>query len=55
MNNSIQTEFIFTPCLVGEGQLSIYDKDVLKRIEDIEHLPGEDKKHLFYAIDNFMP
>jgi len=23
---------------VGEGQLSSYDKEVLKRIEDIEHL-----------------
>lgn len=40
--------------LVGEGQLSTYDKDVLKRIEDIEHLPDEDKNHLFYVIDNLI-
>jgi transcriptional regulator with XRE-family HTH domain len=40
--------------LVGEGQLSTYDKDVLKRIEDIEHLPKEDKAHLFYVIDNLI-
>lgn len=32
--------------LVGEGQLSTYYKEVLKRIEDIEHLPNEDKKYL---------
>jgi transcriptional regulator with XRE-family HTH domain len=40
--------------LVGEGQLSTYDKEVLKRIEDIEHLPEEDKNHLFYVIDNLI-
>ena len=40
--------------LVGEGQLSTYDKEVLKRIEDIEHLPDEDKVHLFYVIDNLI-
>ncbi len=40
--------------LVGEGQLSTYDKEVLKRIEDIEHLPDEDKNHLFYVIDNLI-
>ena len=40
--------------IIGEGQLSNYDKDVLKRIEDIEHLPEEDKNHLFYVIDNLI-
>ena len=40
--------------LVGEGQLSSYDKEVLKRIEDIEHLPEEDKAHIFYVIDNLI-
>jgi len=39
---------------MSEGQLSTYDKDVLKRIEDIEHLPEEDKAHLFYVIDNLI-
>lgn len=38
--------------LIGEGQLSNYDKEVLKRIDDIEQLPEEDKKHLYYLIDN---
>ncbi len=40
--------------LVGEGELSTYDKEVLKRINDIEHLPEEDKEHLFYVIDNLI-
>ena len=40
--------------LIGEGSLSSYDKDVLKRINDIEALPNEDKKHIFYLIDNLV-
>lgn len=40
--------------LAGEGQFSTYDKEVLKRIEDIEDLPDEDKNHLFYVIDNLI-
>ena len=40
--------------LIGEGQVSNYDKEILKRIDDIEHLPEEDKKHIFYMIDNLV-
>jgi len=40
--------------LIGEGSLSNYDKDVLKRINDIENLPNEDKQHIFYLIDNLV-
>lgn len=40
--------------LIGEGQLSSYNKEVLKRIDDIEHLPEEDKQHIFYMIDNLV-
>lgn len=40
--------------LIGEGSLSSYDKEVLKRINDIEHLPNEDKQHIFYLIDNLV-
>lgn len=40
--------------LIGEGELSSYDKEVLKRINDIEHLPEEDKQHIFYLIDNVV-
>ena len=40
--------------LIGEGELSSYGKVVLKRINDIEHLPEEDKQHIFYLIDNLV-
>ena len=40
--------------LVGEGELSSYNKDVLKRIEDIERLDPDTKKHLFFLIDNVI-
>jgi transcriptional regulator with XRE-family HTH domain len=40
--------------LIGEGELSSYDKDLLKRIEDIEKLDPETKKHLFFMIDNVI-
>jgi transcriptional regulator with XRE-family HTH domain len=40
--------------LIGEGQLSNLDKDLLRRIEDIENLDGETKKHLFFLIDNII-
>lgn len=36
--------------VVAEGQLSNYDKDVLKRIIDIEKLTEKDKKHMFYNL-----
>ena len=40
--------------LIGEGQLSAFDKDLLKRIEDIEKLDAETKQHLFFLIDNVI-
>jgi transcriptional regulator with XRE-family HTH domain len=40
--------------LVGEGELSTYDREVLKRINDIEHLSEEDKEHLFYVVDDLI-
>ncbi|MEQ8908162.1 MAG: helix-turn-helix transcriptional regulator [Vicingaceae bacterium] len=40
--------------LIGEGQLSALDKDLLKRIEDIEELDPETKQHLFFLIDNVI-
>lgn len=40
--------------LIGEGQLSSYDKDVLKRIEDIEQLDDETRSKLFFLIDNII-
>jgi hypothetical protein len=40
--------------LVGEGKLSSLDKDVLKRIEEIEQLDSDTRKHLFFLIDNVI-
>lgn len=40
--------------LVGEGQFSTYDKEVLKRIEDIEQLDDETRGKLFFLIDNII-
>ena len=40
--------------IIGEGQLSTYDKDVLKRIEDIEQLDDETRSKLFFLIDNII-
>jgi transcriptional regulator with XRE-family HTH domain len=40
--------------LIGEGELSSFDKDLLKRIEDIERLDNDTKQHLFFLIDNVI-
>ncbi len=40
--------------LVGDGDLKILDKQTLKRLEDIEKLPSEDRTHIFYTLDNLI-
>lgn len=40
--------------LVGDGDLKIVDKTTLKRLEDIQNLPDEDKRHIFYTLDNLI-
>lgn len=40
--------------MIGEGELSSYDKQVLKRIKDIEELDNDTKQHLFFLIDNVI-
>jgi transcriptional regulator with XRE-family HTH domain len=40
--------------MIGEGELASYDKEVLKRIDDIERLDPDTKKHLFFLIDNVI-
>ncbi|WP_079683771.1 hypothetical protein [Macellibacteroides fermentans] len=40
--------------LVGEGELKVLDKLTLKRLEDIELLPDEDRIHIFYTLDNLI-
>lgn len=40
--------------LIGDGQLAEYDKDVLKRIEDIQLLDKDTRSKLFFLIDNIV-
>ena len=40
--------------LLGKSEKMVLDKKNLQRLEDIEKLPDEDKKHIFYAIDNLI-
>ncbi|MBP7075624.1 MAG: helix-turn-helix transcriptional regulator [Bacteroidales bacterium] len=40
--------------IIGEGVLSQYDKEVLKRIDDIEKLDDETKNKMFFLIDNII-
>lgn len=40
--------------LIGEGEISSYDKEVMKRIEDIDKLDPATKEHLFFLVDNII-
>lgn len=37
--------------LVGDGELKIVDKDMLRRLEAINHMPQELKNHVLHFID----
>ena len=39
---------------VAGSSLSSYDKEVLKRMEDIENLDDDTKSKLFFLIDNVI-
>lgn len=39
--------------LVG-GELKVLDKKNLKRLQDIEKLPENDKQNIFYTLDNLI-
>ncbi len=40
--------------LEGDGDLKILDKKTMKRLEDIEKLPDDDKNNIFYTLDNLI-
>lgn len=40
--------------LIGEGQMASYDKEVLRRIDDIEGLDSATRDKLFFLIDNVL-
>jgi len=40
--------------LLGKGQYATFDKESLKRLEDIENLDSDTRKILFEVIDTFL-
>lgn len=40
--------------LLGEGRHAYYDKDTIRRLQDIENLDQETKNTLFSVIDTFL-
>jgi len=40
--------------LIGEGKLAQFDKEVIRRIEDIQELDEETQSKLFFLIDNVV-
>lgn len=39
--------------LVGSTEFQL-DTDIIKKIQDIQKLPVEDRNHLFYVLDNIL-
>lgn len=37
--------------ILDEGANASYDKEMIKRIEDVESLPADEKKRIFHYID----
>lgn len=40
--------------IVGRGEYSVFDKDILIRMEAIQKLDSDVKKYLFFLIDNVV-
>ena len=36
------------------GELKVLDKKTLKRLQDIEKLPDNDKQNIFYTLDSLI-
>lgn len=45
---------MFIDFLIGEAKLAQYDKNVVKRIEDIQELDTDTRGKLFFLIDNII-
>ena len=45
---------VSTDYLIGEGKVAHYDKEVIRRIEDIQELDQETQHKLFFLIDNVV-
>ncbi|WP_448105202.1 hypothetical protein [Pedobacter panaciterrae] len=37
--------------LLGEGLNASYDKEMVKRLDELETLPEDEKKHIFHYMD----
>jgi len=37
--------------ILGEGANASYDKNMIKRLEEVENLPPQEKDRIFYFID----
>ena len=37
--------------LIGEGPNATYDKEMIKRLDDIETLPDNEKQRIFHYVD----
>ena len=40
--------------LLGNGDLQVFDKGLLKRIEDLSSLPDDDRKGILFALDGLL-
>jgi transcriptional regulator with XRE-family HTH domain len=50
----VKTFNVSVDYLIGDGEFSSYDKNLLKRIEDIDKLDDDTKHHLFFLIYNVI-
>jgi len=46
--------YVSVDYLLGKGQHASYDKDTIRRLEDIENLDTDTKQALFTVIDTFL-
>mgnify|MGYP000881303884 FL=1 len=37
--------------MLGEGLNASYDKEMVKRLDELEHLPSDEKQRIFYFMD----
>src|SRR5690606_70065 len=37
--------------LLGEGMNATYDKEMVKRLDEVENLPSEEKQRIFHYMD----
>jgi transcriptional regulator with XRE-family HTH domain len=37
--------------LLGEGLNASYDKEMVKRLDEVEHLPADEKQRIYYFMD----